>query len=157
MCVEHSGPMRPKAVNDIKVKRANMYNEVVKYKTVCSWSLLLLHNTVGGVLWAGETRARDALHLFSNNYFSLPLFLPPSLSHTPLGLRRQFRNHLQDLGLKDFDQYNSFSTSEPMIRAIITAGLQPNIVKMAKMLESGGSRGHGDSTRKRVRPGFKTL
>ena len=35
----------------------NQFNEVVQYKTVCSWSLLLLHNTIGSVLWAGEARA----------------------------------------------------------------------------------------------------
>ena len=37
-------------------------NEVAQYKTACSWSLLLLHNTVDGVLWAGETRA--GYHIF---------------------------------------------------------------------------------------------
>ena len=37
--------------------KCNRLNEVVQCKTACSWSLLLLHNTVGGVLWAGETRA----------------------------------------------------------------------------------------------------
>ena len=36
----------------------NRLSAVVQYKTVCSWSLLLLHNTVvgvlrAGVLWAG--------------------------------------------------------------------------------------------------------
>ena len=31
----------------------NQLNEVVQYKTVCSWSLLLLHNTVGGVCTVG--------------------------------------------------------------------------------------------------------
>ena len=43
--------------------KRNQLNAVVQYKTVCSWSLLLLHNTVGGVLWAGEMRAeQDGLH-----------------------------------------------------------------------------------------------
>ena len=30
--------------------------EVVQYKTACSWSLLLLYNTVGSVLWVDETQ-----------------------------------------------------------------------------------------------------
>ena len=29
-------------------------NEVALYKTVCSRSLLLLHNALGGVLWSGN-------------------------------------------------------------------------------------------------------
>ena len=30
------------------IHKHNQLNEVVQYKTACSWSLLLLHNTVGG-------------------------------------------------------------------------------------------------------------
>ena len=100
----------------------------------------------------------------------LPL-LPPSHSVSPSpfcsllsnfsamssGLRRQFTSHLLELGLKDLDQYNEHSSSDPMIRAILTAGLQPNVMKLVKMMESGGHRGHGDSIRKRVRSGFKTM
>ena len=62
-----------------------------------------------------------------------------------------------ELGLKDLEQYNELSSSEAMIRAILTAGLSPNVMKMAKMLESGGHRGHGEGVRKRVRTGFKTM
>ena len=93
----------------------------------------------------------------------LILSLPPfcSLFSIPSamasGLRRQFTSHLLELGLKDLDQYNEHSSSDPMIRAILTAGLQPNVMKLAKMMESGGHRGHGDSIRKRVRSGFKTM
>ena len=57
-------PWGPTAVNDrlcTKCKR-NRLIEVVQYKTACSWSLLLLHNTVGGVLWV-KKRECDALHL----------------------------------------------------------------------------------------------
>jgi ATP-dependent RNA helicase DHX36 len=73
------------------------------------------------------------------------------------GLRKQFRIHLEELGLKEFDQYNELSSSEPMVRAILTAGLQPNVMKMAKMLESGGHRPNSSNLRKRVRSGFKTM
>ena len=40
----------------LSVNNVNMQhrNDVVQYKTACSWSLLLLHNTVGGVLWTDE-------------------------------------------------------------------------------------------------------
>ena len=38
------------------MQKHNWVNEVTQYKTVCNWSLLLLHNTIGGVLRAGETQ-----------------------------------------------------------------------------------------------------
>ena len=50
-----SGSSCPMAIN---VKRTNITSSmksIAQYKTVYSWSLLLLHNTVGGVLWVGET------------------------------------------------------------------------------------------------------
>lgn len=50
---------------------------------------------------------------------------------------------------------NRFSGDEGMIRAALTAGLYPNVVRMAKMVESGGKR--GDTVRKRLRHGFKTM
>ena len=34
--------------------KCNQLNEVAQYKTVCSRSLLQLHNAVGGVLWSGN-------------------------------------------------------------------------------------------------------
>ena len=41
--------------------KRNRLNEVVQYKIVCSWSLLLLHNSiVGSVLWVNLEW--DALH-----------------------------------------------------------------------------------------------
>ena len=53
VCVQHSGSAGP--VSQCATCKCNWLNEVTQYKTLCSWSLLLLHNTVGGVLWAGET------------------------------------------------------------------------------------------------------
>ena len=91
---------------------------------------------------------------------SLPLLPPPPPPPPllPTGLRRQFTTHLEELGLKEFEQYNELSASEPMIRAILTAGLNKNVMKMAKMLESGGHRGNTNQpARKRVRNGFKTM
>ena len=88
---------------------------------------------------------------------SLPPSLSPSLPHLT-GLRKQFSSHLVELGLKEFDHYNEFSSSEPMIRAVLTAGLDRSVMKMAKMLESGGHRNNASQTvRKRVRTGFKTM
>ena len=52
--------------------------------------------------------------------------------------------------------YNRFSDSEPLVRAILTAGLGSNIMKMAKMTESGGHRSN-NTVRRRVRSGFKTM
>ena len=44
--------------NDVNIQWANITSSIKLHNTKCTWSFLLLHNTVGGVLWAGETRAR---------------------------------------------------------------------------------------------------
>ena len=72
------------------------------------------------------------------------------------GLRGQFSRHLEDLGLGNLSQYNTHSTSEAMVRAVLTAGLGGNVMKAAKMMESGGHRSN-NTQRKRVRTGFKTM
>ena len=49
----------PTAVNYIRAcneQICNRLNEVAQYKTVCSCALLLLHNTIGSILSADETR-----------------------------------------------------------------------------------------------------
>ena len=46
--------------NDTNEQRANVTSSkklYIQYKIECIWSLRMLHNTVGGVMWAGETRA----------------------------------------------------------------------------------------------------
>ena len=74
------------------------------------------------------------------------------------GVRKQFMSHLEELGLIESDHCNQFSSSEAMIRAVLTAGLNWNIMKIAKMMESGGHRGsNSQNVRKRVRNGFKTM
>ena len=50
-------PMRYSTVN-INVQHTNVTGSMNWHnKTECSWSFLLLLNTVGGVLWVGETQA----------------------------------------------------------------------------------------------------
>ena len=70
MCTTLWSGMGPRPTMTSTCKR-NLLNEVAQYKTVCSWSLLLLHNTVGGVLWADEKRTRDALQLSSYTVLSV--------------------------------------------------------------------------------------
>ena len=43
----------PTTVDYVDTQRDQL-NEITQYKTVCSWSLLLLHNPIGSVLWADE-------------------------------------------------------------------------------------------------------
>ena len=72
------------------------------------------------------------------------------------GIRKQFLTQLRSFGFDvESDIVNQFSGSEVMVRAVLTAGLYPNIVKVAKMMESGGTR--GNYVKRRVRNGCKTL
>ncbi len=71
------------------------------------------------------------------------------------GLQKQFKRHLEGMGFSGMNRYNQFSWDDNLVRAVLTAGLYPSVVKVAKMVESGGMR--GDTQRKRVRPGFSTM
>ena len=92
---------------------------------------------------------------------SLPPSLPPPLPSSSLpfpthyiGMRDQFLSHLQSLGLSKLSSCDTHSHNRGMLRGVLTAGLYPNVMRMAKMLESAGGVKSGG--KKRVRNGFKT-
>ena len=53
------------AVSDVNLQCANVTDSMKlrKFKTVCSLSLRLLHNAVGGVLWTGNKSRMPSIFL----------------------------------------------------------------------------------------------
>ena len=103
-----------------------------------------------------ELCGRVSVAAFRANFIDpLSLSLSFSLYSPSVGLRSQFKSLLESLGFTNQAVHSHFAAEDAMVRAVLTAGLYPNVVHLAKMMESGGMR--GESQRKHVRNGFKTL
>ena len=62
-------PQGPTAINYVNTQHENVTNSIKLRSTELHvvGHLFLLHNTLGDVVWAGEKRAGNALHLSSYN------------------------------------------------------------------------------------------
>ena len=90
-CVQHFGTARAHSHQwcQCTMHKWNPLNESTQYKTVCSWSLLLLHNTVGSICTvggrnAGQNAARMS-SIFLVYVYTKGEYLTHSTSVTVLG------------------------------------------------------------------------